>query len=74
VYRQAFTKVRDDPEILEVLGDDETEDLFQLRVHIAMAKTRDEIFFERGISESDIERSIKELKLEEDADFTALCH
>ena len=65
--------MRDDPEIIEVLGDDETEDVFQLRVHIAMAKTRDEIFFERGISESDIERSIKELKLEEDAEFITLC-
>ena len=65
--------MRDDPEIIEVLGDDETEDVFQLRVHIAMAKTRDEIFFERGISEADIERSIKELKLEEDAEFITLC-
>jgi hypothetical protein len=35
-------------------------------VHIEMAKTRDKIFIEDGISEADIEKTIKDLDLESD--------
>jgi hypothetical protein len=34
-----------------------------------MAKARDKLFFEDGVSEADIDVSIKELQLESDAEF-----
>ena len=37
-----------------------------------MAKCRDKLFFEYGVSEADIERTIKELKLVSDFDFQTI--
>ena len=38
-------------------------------VHIEMAKSRDKLFIEDGISEADIDTTIKELGLENDRDL-----
>ena len=37
-----------------------------------MAKARDKLFLEDGVSEADIDVSIKQLKLENDAEFQKL--
>lgn len=37
-----------------------------------MAKCRDKLFFEHGVSEADIERTIRELKLESDIEYQTI--
>lgn len=63
-YQNAFQNETDNLERLQEDGTDQAEERFQIRVHIAMAKARDKLFLEDGISEADIDVSIKELQLE----------
>lgn len=37
-----------------------------------MAKSRDKLYLEDGVSEADIDRTIKDLKLESDNEFCAI--
>lgn len=55
-----------------VEGEDAAEDAIQFRVHIAMARSRDALYFERGISEQDIDFSVKELKLEDQSAYNQM--
>jgi two-component sensor histidine kinase len=68
-YKEAITDEHDNAERLRLKGTDEAEERFQLRVHIAMAKSRDKLYLEQGVSEADIDTTIKELNLELDKDF-----
>jgi hypothetical protein len=43
-----------------------------LAMHVIMAKSRDKIFIEQGISDEDVDISIKKHKLERDPDFGKL--
>ena len=54
-------------------GHDQAEDDFQLKAHTAMARSRDTLYFERGIDEQDLDYTIKELKLEDNETFATMC-
>ena len=53
----------------EPVDNDEQEDKMQVRVQIAMAMARDELFFKEDINEADIELTINELDLNDDAEY-----
>jgi hypothetical protein len=51
---------------LEYEGADAAEERFQLKLHTEMAKSRDKLLIEDGVSEADIDTTIRFLKLEMD--------
>jgi hypothetical protein len=53
----------------EPVDNDEQEDKMQVRVQIAMAMARDELFFKEDINEADIELTINELDLNDDPEY-----
>ncbi len=69
-YKTALNDAKMNPRRLDDEGTDAAEERFQLSVHIEMAKSRDKLYLEEGISEADIDRTIAELGLENDADFS----
>ena len=69
-YKAALKDAKSDPKRLDYEGTDAAEERFQLSVHIEMAKSRDKLYLEDGISEADIDLTIKELGLESDLEFT----
>lgn len=71
-YQTAIQNEQDNPERLSEGGTDLAEERFQIRVHVSMAKARDKLFLEDGISEADIDVSIKDLQLETDSEFQKL--
>mgnify|MGYP000212232656 CR=1 FL=1 len=60
-YKDAIKTADGNRERITELGDEGAEDAFQLRVHTEMAKSRDKLYLEQGISEADIDETIKNL-------------
>ena len=43
-----------------------------MSVHVRSAKSRDKVFFEKQISDEDIDATIQQLKLESDPEFSRM--
>ncbi len=71
-YQTAIGREHDNPQRLAEGGTDLAEERFQISVHIAMAKARDKLFIEDGVSEADIDTTIKQLQLEGNPEFQKL--